>query len=111
MRDVNRSTAFITIFMLSTVCAPEMDAQLPTGSIIRFEIENSTLYQYDCPYAQLGTNPNRLHHPIRLSGFKAVVAIGDIVSVNGSPAKGAAYESSVALFVGSPNIVPGQPIT
>lgn len=49
MRDVNRLTAFTTILLLSTACAPEMDAQLPTGSIIRFEIENSTLYQYDGP--------------------------------------------------------------
>lgn len=108
--DVNRLSAFKTILLL-TACAPKMDAQLPSGSIIRFEIENSTLYQYDCPYSQLGTNPNRLDYPIPLSGFKAGVAIGDIVSVNGSPAKGSAYESSVALFVGSPNIVPGQPIT
>jgi hypothetical protein len=111
MKDVNHLRAFKTILLLCTACAPKMDAQLPTGSIIRFDIENSTLYQYDCPYSQLGTNPNRLDYPIPLSGIKMGAAIGDIVSVNGSPAKGTAYESSGALFVGSPNIVPGQPIT
>ncbi len=83
-----------TLFGLCVMlCAPKAEAQLPAGSIVRFEMQNSTYYVYDCPYAQLGTNPNKLDHPLPAAGIVTGVAIGDIVSVNGKPAKGTSYEN------------------
>ena len=99
---------------LAVLCAmayaSKTHAQLPAGSIIRFEIENSTLYMYDCPYSQLGTSSNRLDHPIPSAGIPSGIGIADIVSVNGSPAKGTAYESFPAILSGSANVIPGRPI-
>ena len=72
-------------------------------------MENSTFYNYDCPFDQVGTNPNPLDHPLKVVGIYAGLGIGDIVAVNGNPAKGAAYEMFSAAFVGSPNPAPGHP--
>jgi uncharacterized protein (TIGR03437 family) len=95
---------------LCGLCTPIAEAQAPTGSIVTFEMENSTFYNYDCPFADVGTNPNKLDHPLKVVGIYSGLGIGDIVSVNGNPAKGAAYELFSAAFVGSPNPAPGHPI-
>jgi hypothetical protein len=100
----------IPILVLMTSRMPSAKAQTPTGSIVRFEIENSTFYMYDCPYSQIGTVPNKLDHPVNATGIASGLGIGDIVSVNGSPVKGAAYEEFFAGFGGSPNPPPGHPI-
>jgi hypothetical protein len=86
-------------------------AQGPPGSLIRFEIENSTLYIFDCPDSQLGTNPNKLDRAVGASGIGSAFAIGDIVSVNGTPVNGTSFESVVAGLTSSPNPAPGRPIT
>ena len=93
-------------------CAPGVEAQTPAGTILRIEIENSTLYIFDCPNSQIGRTPNKLDRPVTPVGIESAFAIGDIVSVNGSAVKGTAFESVYAEFLGSsPNPRPGQPIT
>ena len=47
---------------------------------------------------------------MKVVGIYAGLGIGDIVAVNGNPAKGAAYELFSAAFVGSPNPAAGHPI-
>jgi uncharacterized protein (TIGR03437 family) len=101
-------TAFATA--LCAICSPIVEAQAPTGSIVTFDMENSTFYNYDCSFADVGTNPNPLDHPLKVIGIYSGLGIGDIVAVNGNPAKGTAYEMFSAAFVGSPNPAPGHPI-
>jgi hypothetical protein len=98
-----------TLLMLAA-CAATAEAQAPTGSIVSFDMENSTFYNNDCPFADVGTNPNKLDHPLKVVGIYSGLGIGDIVSVNGNPAKGTAYELFSAAFVGSPNPAAGHPI-
>lgn len=88
---------------------PVVRAQAPAGSIITVEVENSTVYDFDCPYSQLASNPNNLERSIGTTAFATGLGVGDIVSVNGSPAKGAAYESFVSI--GSNNPGPGRFMT
>jgi len=61
----------MTILFALTIgsIVPAVMGQAPAGSIIHFEIENSTFYMYDCPYDQLGTNPNKLDHPVNPAGI------------------------------------------
>lgn len=101
----------IVIFTLLAACTPRAEAQAPVGSMLRIEIENITLYIFDCPNSQIDRNPNKLDRPVSRTGIESGFAIGDIVSVNGSPVKGIAFESIYAAIGSSPNPSPGQAIT
>ena len=69
-------------------------AQAPAGSYLRFNMENATLYDYDCPSADIGKNQSDLSHPLNILGIRVGLGIADIVSVNGTPIKGTAYQLS-----------------
>lgn len=99
----------VATLALLSACSGRAQAQLPTGSMLRIEIENSTLYIFDCPNAQLAKNPNKLDRPLG-PAFESAQGIGDIVSVNGSTVKGAAYQSILSALVASPNPSPGGAI-
>jgi hypothetical protein len=45
-------------FILAAILAA--NAQTPPGSIVNFEIEDFTIYDFDCPFSQLGQSTNRL---------------------------------------------------
>ena len=107
---VRKAATMAMTVLLATVTCRLAFGQAPTGSIVSFEMENSTFYNYDCPFADVGTSPNKLDHPLKVVGIYSGLGIGDIVSVNGNPAKGTAYELFSAAFVGSPNPAPGHPI-
>ena len=49
--------------------------QPPTGSIVRFEMENSTLYEFYCPFSDVGTNLNDLGRPLALNGIHSAWAL------------------------------------
>ena len=99
----------VAIFAV-VACLPKAEAQAPTGSILRFDMENSTVYDFDCPFSNVGTNPNNLGHPNSTVGISSGLGISDIVSVNGNPAKGTAFQLFSARFGSSPNPAPGRPI-
>ena len=86
-------------------------AQAPIGSILRVEIENQTVYVFDCPNSELATNPNKLtrSNPIPKT-FESTMNFGDIVSVNGTPVKGSVFES-ISYFTASPTGALGQAIS
>jgi uncharacterized protein (TIGR03437 family) len=83
-------------------------AQTPVGSILRVEVENQTIYVFDCPTAQLATNPNKLDRADPKT-FESSLNIGDIVSVNGNPVKGSVFES-ITAFGSTPMATPGRAI-
>ena len=101
----------VVVIAAVVACLPKAGAQVPTGSIVRFGMENATFYVDDCPFSDVGTNPNNLGHPLNTTGISSGLGIADIVSVNGNPAKGTAYQLFSAAFVSSPNPAPGRPIT
>ncbi len=84
--------------------------QPPSGSIVRFDMENSTTYDFDCPFSEVGTNANNLGHPNNTVGIRSGFLIADIVSVNGNPAKGTAYQLFSPRFGSTPTPEPGHPI-
>jgi len=97
----------IGLLALLAPLAPRAQAQTqaPIGSMLHIELENATVYISDCPSSQLATSASKLDRPLG-GAFEIGFAIADIVSVNGRPVKGTAYETVLASIVGSPNPVP-----
>jgi len=84
-----------------------------TATTLLIELQNVVEYQADTTdLSKFGTNPN-----VTTGGFTttagclshSIVGLGDIVSVNGQPAKGTYISRAVAVCV-SPTPIPGQPI-
>ena len=103
-------TLTMTALLIAMYCRPVL-GQAPT-STLKVELRNVVEYQVDTyDLSKPGTNPN-----ITVGGFTAVgclghqiVALGDVVSVNGRPAKGTYASRAVDLCL-SPTPVPGQPL-
>ena len=98
-------TLAMTVLLVAAYCTLAL-GQAPTGSILHMELENATLYIFDCPNSQLAKSTNKLDRPQPVV-FESAIGIGDIVSVNGQPVKGAAYETITNLLLASPNPAPG----
>jgi hypothetical protein len=84
-------------------------AQHPAGNFLIVETANHTLYAHDATdYSILATKagPTTAMLP---KNFGQYTIIGDIVSVNGQPAKGTVFEMVNALAM-APNPQPGQAI-
>src|SRR5260370_18565125 len=93
-----RSLRTVAVLGLLAACSRRVQAQAPAGSILHFEIENATVYFFDCPYSQLAQNTNRLDRVANAApAFQTGLGVGDIVSVNGGPVKGTSYESFIGL--------------
>ena len=88
-----------------------------TPSTLKIEIQNLVFYEVDTSDAsKFGTSSNAMPSTLSCTGpsfgghlANRVVGLGDIVAVNGQPAKGT-YVSSGATICVSPTPVPGQPI-
>jgi hypothetical protein len=104
----------IPILFAAVYCNPALGQ---TPSILKIEIQNLVFYEVDTSDAsRFGTSPN-----VTPSGLSCtaqsfgghlgnrVVGLGDIVAVNGQPAKGTYVSSGVTICL-SPTPVPGQPI-
>jgi len=80
------------IAALLTSSPLKVDAQTPSGSILRVEIVNSTLYRLGyCSISDQGKDPTKLPKS-SVTPFARGVGIGDIVSVNGQAVKGVALQ-------------------
>jgi hypothetical protein len=95
------------------VLTPALLAQIPNASLLQIEVENQRRYHFDVDasqFAKISTDLNYLKYsggtPDTASAFQSYVAIGDIVSVNGAPVKGTAFERVMNL-VASPTATPG----
>ena len=63
-----------------------------TPSTLQIDVNNYVLYNYDTfDTTQFGTNPNQTNVPMKTYNYH--VGIGDIVAVDGAPAKGRAWSS------------------
>ena len=84
-------------------------AQHPAGSLLIIETANHTSYARDVSdYSMLATKPGpTTETPAR--NFQDLLLIGDIVSVNGKPAKGTVTETATLLIL-RPSPTPGQAI-
>jgi hypothetical protein len=96
--------------LCAAACSQQGLAQAPAGSILRVEVEDQTIYVFDCPNSQLASNPNKLTRAnANPRTFESTMNFGDIVSVNGTPVKGSVFES-ITAFAASPSAMPGQAI-
>jgi hypothetical protein len=85
-------------------------AQAPPDTILEVDVENVVEYQGDVyDPKQFATNPNvtPVNGPIK--NFREAVGLGDIVAVNGQPAKGL-YASGVRQITTTPTPNAGQAI-
>jgi hypothetical protein len=80
----NAATFFVAALYLAT-CRPAL-AQAPV--VLQIDIENLVEYQTDTmDTSRYGTNPD-ITPSAGILRFAPAIAIGDIVAVNGEPAKG-----------------------
>jgi hypothetical protein len=85
-------------------------AQHPVGSLLTIVTEHQTAYRRDVTdYSMLASQPGPINPATAPRTFGETVLIGDIVSVNGRPAKGTQTIHVTILGMG-PNPAPGQAI-
>lgn len=110
-----RRATILPFVLAAAYCRPALPQAAP--AILKVEVQDLAFYEVDTSdSSKFGTNPN--FTPSGLSctarSFQGhlgnrVVAVGDIVAVNGQPVKGTYAVSGVTLCL-SPTPVPGQPI-
>jgi uncharacterized protein (TIGR03437 family) len=84
-------------------------AQVTPATILEIDVENITSYSSDVfDASKFATDPN-LTTPAPARNFGFVMAVGDIVAVNGKPAKGSLIARQQAVIL-SPAPNPGQGI-
>lgn len=92
---------------VSVSIAPKTLAQEP-ATILEIQIQNAVLYSDDATSpSQLGSSPNIVPPTARV--FLRWIYIGDIVSVNGTPAKGVAVGRGTTMHL-TTSISPGQAV-
>jgi hypothetical protein len=83
--------------------------QAPPPSVLIIDVANVVEYQNDVSDpSKFGTNPS-ITPPAPIRTFETVMGIGDIVAVNGQPAKGVYVSRPIALSL-TTTITPGRPI-
>jgi hypothetical protein len=85
-------------------CLPNVEAQTPPYSILRIELVNATLYTSGyCGVSDQFKNAGKLATPPVGGGL----GIADLISVNGQPAKGTAFETASSMLTSS-TLTPGR---
>jgi uncharacterized protein (TIGR03437 family) len=78
--------------------------------ILTIQVDNYVPYHFDVfDYSKLASLPDKVPGPTNQKTFATFVFIGDIVSVNGSPAKGTWTARATNLYL-APDQQPGRPI-
>jgi hypothetical protein len=104
MKLLKPSAGLVAIMLMSFSLA----AQSPAPSLLRIDVTNHTIYVYDTDQSRWATTPSKLTRG-QPKVFESWLAIGDIVSINGSPVKGTVFEHSLTV-TSSLNLTPGQAI-
>ena len=98
----------IEILSAALICSP-MFAQAPASTTLTVDLQNLVEYQQDISdTSQFATNP-AVTPAVTFKNFGVVTLIGDIVAVNGQPAKGT-YVGRSRSIVASPTPTPGGAI-
>jgi len=85
-------------------------AQTPAGTLLTVVTEHVTTYRRDVTdYSLLASQPGPTNLATAPRTFGETILIGDIVSVNGRPAKGT-QTSLITIMTMGPNAAPGQAI-
>jgi hypothetical protein len=96
-------TLLIVVSMV--ICGFPSLAQTPPIKL-QVDVENYVLYNYDTfDTTQFGTNPNQTNVPMKTYNYH--ISIGDIIAVNGTPAKGKVL-CTHTMFVLSPTATVGS---
>jgi uncharacterized protein (TIGR03437 family) len=82
--------------------------QVPTASLLQIDVKDHTIYVFDVDRGVWATNPAKLSRQAPKT-FESWIGIGDIVSINGAPARGTIFESSMTISSSS-TLIPGQAI-
>src|SRR5215471_148021 len=101
-------TNALCVGLLAAVSWPwSGQAQTAGAAILKIDIANYVPYTYDVfDYAKLATVP-AITPPPAGKAFSFFVFIGDIIAVNGKPAKGLWTARATTIFF-EPNAVPGH---
>lgn len=101
-----RWTKFLVVAACA-VCSKVAWAQAPLTATVELDVENIVSYASDVfDASKFATDPNRTT-AATVKNFQFVIAVGDIVAVNGNPAKGALVARQQAIVL-SPSPSPGQ---
>ena len=107
---MNRSVIGVAVLLAAGVNPSKGQV---TATALNIEIQNLVEYQVDTlDFSKAGTNPNitiGTFSNLGCIGLNGVVAVGDIVTVNGHPAKGTYVSRGVGVCM-SPTPVSRQPI-
>lgn len=97
--------------LYAAACQQASLGQGPVGSLLQIDVRDHTLYVLNDPDpAQLGKSLNAGPVPGSPNTlYQSVIGIGDIVAVNGTPAKGTVFLRETT-FPASSNFIPGQAI-
>jgi uncharacterized protein (TIGR03437 family) len=104
---MNWRVAFVLV-----ACAAALVAQTPPVSVLNIEVEKAVLYWEDNPdMSKWGKLPGPVTPVLDNPNvaLKSRVLIGDIVSVNGKPARGT-FHAVGRNFLGTQELVPGRAI-
>jgi uncharacterized protein (TIGR03437 family) len=112
---MTRKATILTIVFAAAYCHPAR-GQAPPATL-KVELQNVIFYEVDTSdSSKFGTNPNITPSGLSCAGASfgghlgnKTIGLGDIVAVNGQPAKGTYAASGTTLCL-SPTPVPGQPI-
>jgi hypothetical protein len=103
---MNWKAAFVFV-----TCAAGLVAQTPPVTLLKVEVDNVVGYADDVSdRAKLGTSATMVPWPSTLSRtFKPSAAVGDIVAINGKPAKGT-FATRHLMYMFTPTYTPGWTI-
>src|SRR5437016_4940677 len=98
------------IFLLALFCSAFFGQTIAPPSILEIDVQNNAFYISDVTdFAKLASNPNMTTSPFVGRAFVPTTAIGDIVAINGKPAKGVWVVRILPLPL-RPMPQPGQPV-
>jgi hypothetical protein len=102
----------LPILFAAVHCHPAHGQAAATTLLV--ELQNVVEYQVDTDISKFGTNPNITMGGINSSGAAPclsvpIIAFGDIVAVNGQPAKGTYVSRGTAVCI-TPTPIPSKPI-
>ena len=101
-------TLAMTVLLMAAYCTPGQ-GQVATPTILEIDVENIVQYQEDISdVTKFATDPN-ITTAVLPRNFNTVVIIGDIVAVNGQPAKGTVTRNIRTILL-RPAPTPGQGI-